>query len=75
MRMLDDAPASPAGKDDRHEAPCVFATLGALAAIELPPAAPVAVAQAGLVPRPELPAPSLRLTHRSQSARAPPLTV
>jgi hypothetical protein len=75
MRMLEDAPASPAGKDDRHEAPCVFAALGALAAIELPPAAPVAVAHDELAPRPGLPAPSLRLTQRPQAARAPPLTI
>jgi len=75
MRMLGDAPASPAGKDDRHEAPCAFATLGSLAAVELPPATPVAAVHDEGAPRPAVPAPSLRLTHRSQSARAPPLTV
>jgi len=75
MRVLEDAPASPAGTDDRHEAPCVFATLGALAAAELPPAMPVATAHQERMAVPASPAPSLRLTHRSQSPRAPPLNV
>jgi hypothetical protein len=75
MRMLGDAPGSPAGKHERHSAPCVFATLGALAVVELPPAAPVAIVHDEPAPRPAVPAPSLRLAHRPQSPRAPPLTV
>lgn len=75
MRVLEDVPTVPDGPGDRHEAPCVFAVLGALAAAELPPVPPTAIPHDELAPLPVMPAPSLRVTHRPQSPRAPPLPV
>jgi len=75
IRVLEEAPAAPGSGDERHDAPCVFATLGSLATVELPTTAPAAAPHDAFLPLPATPAPALRFTHRSQSPRAPPLTV
>lgn len=75
MRALEDTPGTPGQGDGRHEAPCVFATLGAFAAVDWPDTPPDAVPQAGPVHLPAAPAPAHRVTHRPQAPRAPPLTV
>lgn len=75
IRALEDAPGSPGKGDERHEAPCVFATLGAFAAVDPPPAVLTTAAHADIPRLPVAPAPALRVTHRSQSPRAPPPTV
>jgi len=75
IRLFDDAPTSPAGDTERHEAPCVFAAIGAFATPEPATTASVAAAHAIAQRLPVAPAPTLRLAHRPQSPRAPPLPV
>jgi hypothetical protein len=75
VHALETPPATPDDGRGRHEAPCVFAALGALATVEPPPAALAAVAHADILSQPAAPAPALRVTHRSQAPRAPPFTV
>jgi hypothetical protein len=76
LRLLHQEPAGP-GDDEqgRHAAPCIFAAAGPVA----PPAPPVVTPDTATTPPAEpLPAaavPALRLSHRPQSARAPPLPV
>jgi len=76
LRLLQEDPAGP-GDDGqgRHAAPCIFAAAGTVA----PPAPPVVTPDTATTPTAEpLPAaavPVLRLSHRPQSARAPPLPV
>jgi hypothetical protein len=73
MRVLDDGPAQPGSERDGHSAPCVFAAVGAFAAPE-PASAGIAVeAHHPSEPAPLERAPALRLSHRLQSPRAPPL--
>jgi len=74
IQALEEPPAAPGHGDGRHEAPCVFATLGAFAAPEPPAAAPDVVLPSDFTP-PSNPAPQLRVIHRTQAARAPPLMV
>ena len=76
MRLLRDQPAFPA-PDDRdaasHDAPCVFAASAGAAPVPLLPALPDAAATPDALPLPALVTPVPRVTHRIQSARAPPL--
>ena len=77
MRLLRDQPAFPA-PDDRdaasHDAPCVFAASAGAAPVPLLPALPDAAATPDALPLPALVTPIPRVTHRIQSARAPPLS-
>ena len=75
IHALETPPASPDDERGRHEAPCVFAALGALATVEPLTAALALAAHTDIVRQPVAPAPALRVTHRSQAPRAPPLTV
>jgi hypothetical protein len=75
IRALGTPPAAPDDGRGPHEAPCIFATLGAFAAVDPPPAVLAATAHSDPLRLPVMPAPALRLTHRSQSPRAPPLPV
>ena len=75
IHALETPPALPDDGRGRHEAPCVFAALGALATVEPPTAALALTAHTEIVRQPVAPAPALRVTHRSQAPRAPPLTV
>ena len=79
IHALETPPASPPALPDdgrgQHEATCVFAALGALATVEPPLAALAPAAHADILRQPVAPAPALRVTHRSQAPRAPPLTV
>jgi hypothetical protein len=75
MRVLDDGPSQPGSERDGHSAPCVFAAIGAFAAPEPPSASIAVVAHDPIEPAPLQRAPSLRLSHRPQSPRAPPLPV
>jgi len=75
IRMLEDPPAAPGDERGRHEAPCVFAAVSAFAAPEPVPAALDVSTFAAVPPVPPAPAPALRVTHRPQSPRAPPLPV
>lgn len=73
IHVLEEAPGGAGIGGGQHEAPCVFAMLGAVATGELPPAAPAAVPHAGELPLPARPAPGIRVAHRPQAPRAPPL--
>lgn len=76
MRLLHDQPASPAPDNQgaaRHDAPCVFAASAGATPVPLLPALPDAAATPEAVPRPTFVTPVPRVTHRIQSARAPPL--
>lgn len=73
MRVLDDGPAEPGSERDSHSAPCVFAAIGAFATPEPPPAGIAIVAHDPIEAAPLQRAPALRLSHRPQSPRAPPL--
>jgi len=73
IHALDEAPGGAGNGGEQHEAPCVFAMLGVFAAGELPPAAPAALPRAGDLPPPACLEPALRVAHRSQAPRAPPL--
>ena len=75
IHALETPPATPDDGRGQHEAPCVFAALGALATAEPLPAALATSAHADILRQPVVPAPALRITHRSQAPRAPPLTV
>jgi hypothetical protein len=75
IHALETPPATPDDGDGQHEAPCVFAALGTLATVEPPPPALAVAAPADILRQPAAPAPALRVTHRSQAPRAPPLTV
>jgi hypothetical protein len=75
MRLLDEEPSAPDSERDSHSAPCVFAALGAFAAPEPPSAGIAIVAHDPIEPAPLERAPALRLPHRPQSPRAPPLPV
>ena len=75
MRLLADGPAAPGDDERQHDAPCVFAAVGAFAPPE-PTLAALDVAGHEIVGAPPIaPAPTLRLPHRPQSPRAPPLPV
>lgn len=76
MRLLRDQPASPTPDNHggaRHDAPCVFAASAGAAPVPLLPALPDAAPLPDALPLPALVTPVPRLTHRTQSARAPPL--
>jgi len=76
MRLLHDQPAAPApGNHDsaRHDAPCVFAASAGAAPAPLLPTLPDAAPTPEAMPLPALVIPAPRVTHRTQSARAPPL--
>ena len=76
MRLLHDQPASPAPDNQggaRHDAPCVFAASAGAAPVPLVPTLPDAAPTPDALPLPALVTPAPRLTHRTQSARAPPL--
>jgi hypothetical protein len=76
MRLLRDQPASTApGNDDgvRHDAPCVFAASAGAAPVPFLPPLPNAAPTPDALLLPALVAPAPRVTHRTQSARAPPL--
>jgi hypothetical protein len=75
IRVLDDTPAAPGDDRGRHEAPCVFAAVSAFAAPAPAPAALEVATPDAVPPAPRAPAPALRVTHRSQAPRAPPLMV
>jgi len=75
IHALETPPATPDDGRGQHEAPCVFAALGALATVEPPAAALETAAHADILRQPAAPAPALRVTHRSQAPRAPPLMV
>ena len=75
MRLLADGPVAPGDDERQHDAPCVFAAVGAFAPPE-PPLTALDVASHEIAePLPIAPAPTLRLPHRPQSPRAPPLPV
>jgi hypothetical protein len=76
MRLLHDQPAPMApGNDDgaRHDAPCVFAASAGAAPAPFLPLLPNAAPTPDAVLLPALITPAPRFTHRTQSARAPPL--
>ena len=75
IHALETPPATPEDGRGQHEAPCVFAALGALATAEPPAAALAAFAHPETLRQPAAPAPAHRITHRPQAPRAPPLTV
>jgi hypothetical protein len=75
VRLFDDPPASPAGDDERHEAPCVFAASSAAAPPEAPLAALDVALRPATAPLPTAAAPVLRHAHQPQSPRAPPQPV
>jgi len=75
IRVLEDPPVAPGDEHGRHDAPCAFAAVSAFAALEPAPAALEASAFDSVPPAPSAPAPALRVTHRPQSPRAPPLPV
>jgi hypothetical protein len=76
MRLLNDQPASPAPDNHggtRHDASCVFAASAGAAPVPLLPALPDTAPTPDARPRPAFVTPVPRVTHRIQSARAPPL--
>jgi hypothetical protein len=75
IHALETLPAMPDDGRGQHEAPCVFAALGALATVEPPAAALETTAHADILRQPTAPAPALRVTHRPQAPRAPPMPV
>lgn len=75
VRLFDDEPASPAGDDERHEAPCVFAASSAAAPPEAPLAALDVAMRPATAPLPTAATPVLRHAHQPQSPRAPPQPV
>jgi len=75
ISVLEDPPAAPGDDRGRHDAPCAFAAVSAFAAPEPAPAALEASAFDSAPPAPSAPAPALRVAHRPQSPRAPPLPV
>lgn len=75
MRLLADRRAAPGDDERRHDAPCAFAAVAAFAPPEPPPAGIDLAIHETSQPRPVAPAPALRLFHRPQAPRAPPLTV
>lgn len=75
IHALETPPATPDDGRTQHEAPCVFAALGALATVEPPTAVLAASAHADRLYLPALAPPALHITHRPQAPRAPPLTV
>ena len=77
MRLLRDQPAFPAPDNHgaaSHDAPCAFAASAGAAPVPLLPALPDAAATPDALPLPALVTPAPRVTHRIQSARAPPLS-
>jgi hypothetical protein len=76
MRLLHEQPATPTDGDhssQRHDTPCVFAASAGATPVPLLLALPDAAATPDAVPRPTFVTPVPRVTHRIQSARAPPL--
>lgn len=75
IRMLGQERPAPSDSGQRHESPCVFAAVGAFVTPEPPGATLGAVTHPLPTPHPAAESPQLRLPHRPQSPRAPPLHV
>jgi len=76
MRLLHEQPATSTDGDhssQRHDTPCVFAASAGAAPAPLLPTLPDAAPTPEAMPLPALVIPAPRVTHRTQSARAPPL--